>query len=641
MSDFIRSTKNPLLKPNPVNPWEKMAAFNPSIVEENGVYHLVYRALSEKQEYKGHQLSVSTVGYTTSIDKEHFQETKQLIVPSESWDTFGCEDPRITKIDDDYFIFYTALSEYPFRPQGIKVGLALFSDLTKPSQKHLVTPFNAKAMTLFPKKIQGKYVALLTVNTDIPPSYIAIARFDRKEDIWSQVYWNKWYQNFQSQILPLARLDSDQLEVGSVPILTSKGWLVIYSHIQHYYEEDQRIFGVEAVLLDKNNPSTILARTDEPLLTPEADYEKHGMVPNVVFPSGGIGEKNIFSLFYGASDTYSCLATCDFSVLLQKMLYNSPVALKVERPLLQPLLTPEPSHLWEQKAVFNPGVFEDNSTIYLIYRAMNEENTSVFGLATSSDGLSIQTRSEMPIYVPRAQFEMKKASHGNSGCEDPRITKIGNTLFMCYTAYDGMNPPRVALTSMKITDFRKGSFNWQEPILISPPGIDDKDAALFPEKINGKYVFIHRIQNAIVFDHVDDLHFTDQKVLRSLAYISPCGNSWDSEKIGLCTPPIKTTYGWLIFYHGVSKWSHKYRVGAMLLDLKRPDKVVSRTPWPILEPLTTFEKEGYVNNVVFPCGCVIKDGTVFIYYGGADKVVGVVTISLYKLINYLLCYRVT
>lgn len=634
MIQFKRSNVNPILKPDPKNSWEHQAAFNPSIVKDK-MYHMVYRALSDSQNWQGRELQLSTIGHAESVDAVTFTKRKQLIKPEMDWEKFGCEDPRITKLDGEYFLFYTALSDYPFYPAGIKIGLARFSDFTKPIEKHLVTPFNSKAMTLFPEKINGKYAALLTVHTDLPPARICLALFDKKEDIWSQVYWNQWYQNLSSHIVPLQRMNSDQLEVGATPIFIQYGWLIIYAHIQHYSHPRQRIFGIEAVILDRDDPQKILARTDYPIMTPLEEYELKGSAPNVVFPSGASVERDTISLYYGATDTTCCLATSGLTDLLKEMKTNAPVALKVQKPLGTPLLTPIRSHTWEEKAVFNPGAFYDGNTIHLIYRAMSTDNTSVFGYA-KSDGLSITKRLEMPIYVPRAEFEMKKNPNGNSGCEDPRITRIEEKLYMCYTAFDGINPARVALTSIEACDLINNNFNWADPVLISPPGIDDKDAAIFPEKINGKYVIVHRIQNSIVLDYVDTLNFKGNSWLRSIAYIPPRGDSWDSEKIGLCTPPLKTREGWILLYHGVSKISHHYRVGAMLLDRADPSHVISRTPWPILEAELPFEREGIVRNVVFPCGVAVKDNTLFIYYGGADTVVCVATIAYSTLVNYLI-----
>lgn len=634
---FTRSQHNPLISPDPKNPWEAKAAFNPSVVFTDGSYHMVYRALSEESEHEGRRMQVSTIGYASGTAKDVFTNHKQLLNPSEAWDKYGLEDPRITKIDDEFFVFYTALSDFPFSPSGIKIGVAVFKDFQTPAEKHLITPFNAKAMVLLPEKINGKYVALLTVNTDLPPSSIGVALFDRKEDIWSQAYWRTWYQNLHTHTLPLSRLNSDQLEVGAVPVRTDAGWLMLYAHIQHYYEEDRRIFGVEAVLLDANNPQKVLARTEGPVFTAKTRYEEEGIVPHVAFPSGATLEKDTLNLYYGGADTVCCLANCDISDLMKDMQFHSPVALKAIRPLPEPLLLPDTSHEWEAKAVFNPAAFYLGGTIHILYRAMGQDNTSVLGHATSKDGLQLDTRSEMPFYVPRAEFESKRNPGDNSGCEDPRITVIGDTIYMCYTAYDGESVPRVALTSISVTDFTNHKNNWTYPVLISPPGIDDKDAAIFPERINGKFVIAHRIQSSIVFDFVDSLEFDGKSQwLKSIAYIPPRGNSWDSDKIGLSAPPLKCDKGWVMLYHGISKTSHEYRVGALLLDLNNPEKVLARTPWPILEPVTRFEREGIVSNVVFPCGVVLKNDTLFIYYGGADSVTCAATLSFSELVTYLL-----
>ena len=113
-------------------------------------------------------------------------------------------------------------------------------------------------------------------------------------------------------------------------------------------------------------------------------------------------------------------------------------------------------------------------------------------------------------------------------------------------------------------------------------------------------------------------------------------NAWDGLKVGIAAPPIKTKYGWLLIYHGVSKSHGTYRVGAVLLDKKDPAIVLSRTTDPIFEPEEQYEKSGIVNNVVFPCGAVEKDGLLYIYYGGGDKVTGVATIKLKLLVDVLL-----
>src|SRR3989344_4724050 len=100
-----------------------------------------------------------------------------------------------------------------------------------------------------------------------------------------------------------------------------------------------------------------------------------------------------------------------------------------------------------------------------LYRALSGDNTSTIGYASSIDGVRINERLSEPIYVPREDFESKKIEGGNSGCEDPRLTKIGNNLYMCYTAFDGIGPPRVAVTSIGEKDFLSRRWKWKKPRL--------------------------------------------------------------------------------------------------------------------------------------------------------------------------------
>jgi len=121
------------------------------------------------------------------------------------------------------------------------------------------------------------------------------------------------------------------------------------------------------------------------------------------------------------------------------------------------------------------------------------------------------------------------------------------------------------------------------------------------------------------------------------ALFAPREDSWDSAKIGIAGPPIKTEKGWLLIYHGVSKIDHHYRLGYMILDLNDPFHVLYRSRYPILEPEYDFERLGIVDNVVFSCGAVEKDGVIYLYYGGADRVMCVATLELEKLLDVNFC----
>jgi predicted GH43/DUF377 family glycosyl hydrolase len=242
-----------------------------------------------------------------------------------------------------------------------------------------------------------------------------------------------------------------------------------------------------------------------------------------------------------------------------------------------------------------------------------------------------------PIYGPRESFEQKQKP-GYSGCEDARFTKLGDTYYVCYTAFDGVNPPRVALTSILVRDFLDRRFeNFAKPVLISSPEIDDKDAALFPEKIDGQYVFIHRVQPSIHLNYVKSLtDFDGEHFFIRHPIIFPRINMWDDAKIGLSSPPIKTRKGWLLLYHAISSRDHAYRAGAVLLDLERPERVIGRTRSPLLEPEMPYEKKGIVPNVVFPCGSVVIGEKLIIYYGAADQVIGMASLDLSELLKELI-----
>jgi len=613
-----RSEHNPILQPNLEKTWESFAAFNMCPWYEGDHAHVLYRAMAESELIEGKRVPFSTIGYARD-NGEGLIGRRQFIVPEYGWEKYGCEDPRITKFGDTYYIFYTALGIYPFSAEGIRVAVATTKDFKHIEQKNLVTPFNAKAMALFPEKIGGKYAVIFSAKTDMPPAKMCVALFDKIEDIWSPIYWEKWLKEIDKhEIKGVKRGDNEHIEVGAVPIKTPHGWLLVYSHIQRYNNSD-KVFGVEALLLDLKNPLKVVGHTHGPMFVPEETYEEFGHVPNTIFPSGAFLDEGILRICYGAADTTGCVARVNFSDLLDSM-QNGPEAL--ERYENNPILSPLPKSVWENKAVFNPAAIRIGKTTHLLYRAMNNDNTSVIGYASTDNGLTVTGRQKKPAYVPRENFE-KKLKPGNSGCEDPRLTKIDDKIYMLYTAYDGVDLPGVAVTSILEKDFVRRVWNWTKPTLISPPGQDDKDAALFPEKINGQYYVIHRTYHAICLDSLNSLD-SDQPLLGATPIIGPRQGMWDSHKVGLSCPPIKTKAGWFMLYHGIDD-AGVYRTGAVLLNLDNPFEVIGRTADYIFEPKKNYEKNGQVNQVVFPCGSVIDKGKLYVYYGGADSVVGVAT----------------
>ena len=632
-----RLEDNPILTPNKDHYWEEFAAFNMCPIKKGKTIYGFYRAISAVDKIIT-QKQTSIIGVGKSKDGIHFEDRVPFIEPEELFDIHGCEDPRVTFFEGKYYIFYTALSGFPFSSDNIKVAVAVSKNLNKVDERHLVTPFNAKAMTLFPERINGKITVIFSAYTDQPPAKVSIAQFDTIEQLWEESFWKEWKLNISSHTVDFRRNEYDHLEVGTPPIKTKYGWLLIYSHIQNYFPSPEgldRIFGIEALLLDIDDPKKIIGRTKGPILAPDEAYELSGYISNVIFPTGALVDGDTLNIYYGAADTTTCLACVSLEDLISSMYNETAQDWKFKRGVCNPIIIPKKENVWEATATFNPAAIYLDKKVHILYRTLSSDNTSYIGYASSLDGFSISERLSDPIYMPRENFEIKKIPNGNSGCEDPRITQIGDNIYMCYTAYDSIGPPRVAVSSISVANFLAHKWNWSKPSLITPPDLDDKDTCIFPEKFEDGYFVIHRIGNEICGDYLKSLDFEKETVKKCIRIMGPRKNAWDSLKVGISAPPIKTSYGWLLLYHGVSKSHNTYRMGVVLLDLKDPAIVIARSSDAIFEPEEEYERIGIVNNVVFPCGMVVKDKLLYIYYGGADKVVGVATMKLDILLGAL------
>ena len=632
-----RSSHNPILVPDRDHYWEEFATFNMCPVKLGKKIYGLYRAISATDNLM-EQKQMSVIGIGKSKDGIHFKDRVPFLIPIKSWESHGCEDPRVTFFEGKYYIFYTALSGFPFNKENIKVAVGISKDLKKVEERYLVTPFNAKAMTLFPERINGKIIVIFSVHTDMPPAKVCIVKLDRIEQLWDKIFWEEWVKNIDDSVVDFTRNPYDHIEVGAPPIKTKYGWLLIYSHIQNYFEGPEhldRIFGIEAIVLDINDPTKIIGRTKGPILVPEENYELSGYINDVIFPTGAILEKDKLSIYYGAADTTTCVAYVSLLDLIQTMNINKESEWEFKRFSSNPIIAPKSINKWEMKATFNPAAIHLGGKVHILYRTLSDDNTSFIGYAGSKDGFHIDERLDFPVYLPREDFEMKKVANGNSGCEDPRLTLIGKNLFICYTAYDSINPPKVAVSSITEKDFLSHNWNWTKPFIITPEGLDDKDTCIFPMKFKEGYFILHRLNNEMCGDYMEALDANAPKVDKCIRVIGPRMNTWDSAKVGITSPPIKTKYGWLLLYHGVSKSHNTYRVGALLLDLKDPAIVLARSSDPIFSPEEDYEKNGIVPNVVFPCGMVERGKKLFIYYGGADKVVGVATMKLSVILGAL------
>jgi len=286
-----------------------------------------------------------------------------------------------------------------------------------------------------------------------------------------------------------------------------------------------------------------------------------------------------------------------------------------------PILKPIYEHPWESRAVFNAAAIYAEGRVHILYRGQGRDGISRIGYASSSDGLNIDERLPEPVFEPEHPYEI-------DGCEDPRLSVIDQNVYMCYTTVRGR--PRliyqIGLTSIDLADLVRKRWDWNRRLLPFP-GIRNKDAALLPARMDGRYVLYHRIDPDICTASSEDLNrWYDMK-----GVIEPRPDHWDCLKIGIAGPPMEVSDGWLLVYHGVDH-ERVYRLGTVLLDKNDPEHVVWRSDEPILEPEEDYERMGRVPNVVFSCGSVLIDDEVLIYYGGADAVLCVARFELSELL---------
>lgn len=282
-----------------------------------------------------------------------------------------------------------------------------------------------------------------------------------------------------------------------------------------------------------------------------------------------------------------------------------------------------------QYARFNAGVTLIDKTVHMLYRATNSEFKDKKNYISTIGYAKLSVDGEI-LYDSNKQVIFPTLTEERMGCEDPRIVEFEGNYYVFYTAYDGITA-RVAIA--KTNDFEN-----YEKLGVIKHFTGDKDAFIFPERINGKIAYIHRIDPSIqvdYFDSIEDLLLEDNWIgyedRVNDSVIMKSEYAWESKKVGGSVPPIKTDKGWLFLYHGVND-NAEYRSGVALLDLDNPSKVIARIPYPLIEPTEDYELYGDVNNVVFPEGAYIYEEELYVYYGCADKYIALAKIN----VNYLL-----
>lgn len=282
-------------------------------------------------------------------------------------------------------------------------------------------------------------------------------------------------------------------------------------------------------------------------------------------------------------------------------------------------------------SVFNCGATVINGETVLLIRVEDLRGISHLTVARSKDGITNWRLDSNPTLLPEPNYYPEEIW----GIEDPRITYIDELkkYVIAYTAYSHGGPlVSLAMTENFITFERLGA--------VLPP--EDKDAALFPVRFNNRWAMLHRpiISTPYSAAHIwisfspDLIHWGEHRILIRARE----GAWWDANKIGLSPPPIQIPEGWLVLYHGVKKTAGGviYRLGLVLLDLNDPTKVLRRSDQWIFGPRAHYEREGDVDDVVFPCGWIVDDDTVRLYYGAADSCIALATAKLSDLRKYIL-----
>jgi beta-1,2-mannobiose phosphorylase / 1,2-beta-oligomannan phosphorylase len=302
--------------------------------------------------------------------------------------------------------------------------------------------------------------------------------------------------------------------------------------------------------------------------------------------------------------------------------------MKLQRHPANPILLPDPRSDWETYNVFNPSVIHYNGLFHMHYRAQGLDWISRIGYAVSLDGIH-WNRLRRPVLEPHDSSDAR-------GVEDPRVTALDGRFYMCYTAYgneftgqgDATHAGGGILPMIAVSD---NLITWESlaPIVR---GEDNKDHILFPSRMNERYVALHRRPPQVWLAESDDLFHWPAERMRPIFGPRP-DNGWDEKRVGGNGVPIQTEHGWLMLYHAYNE-QHVYRLGVCLLDLEDPAHVIHRPKEFIFEPDELWELRGDVPNVVFSCANPLVNGTVYVYYGAADHVIGLATCEFDELLDF-------
>jgi predicted GH43/DUF377 family glycosyl hydrolase len=327
-----------------------------------------------------------------------------------------------------------------------------------------------------------------------------------------------------------------------------------------------------------------------------------------------------------------------------------------ENPVLEPIA----SHWWESEAVFNPAAVVEGGRVHLFYRALGRDGVSRIGYASSADGIHFDQRLPSPVYAAESIEEAKQhhpytsparltydtinnpSGGGWGGCEDPRAVKIDDRVYITFNMFNGWSSMRVAFTSIDAQNLTRAQWLWSKFNYLSRPGERHKNWVLFPEKINGKFALFHNLHDEDVgkvrVAYMDNLSVDEapfQHESPDPQQLPDRVVGWHHRTRSAGSPPIKTDKGWILLYHAMDKDDqHRYKVGALLLDLNEPGKVLYRSQKPVLAPDAWYEND-WKPGIIYASGGVIFGDDLLVYYGGGDKRIAAAKINLKEFLQKL------
>jgi predicted GH43/DUF377 family glycosyl hydrolase len=330
----------------------------------------------------------------------------------------------------------------------------------------------------------------------------------------------------------------------------------------------------------------------------------------------------------------------------------------LERQAHNPILTPS-SYDFEREAVMNPAAVHDGEKTHLFYRAIGADGVSRVGYASSVDGMHIDERLPYPVFalegadphlsaLRRAYAEKHYpelvASGGSwGGTEDPRAVIIDGRMYLSFSAFHSWDSVRIGMTSIDVADLKAKRWKWSRPSFLSPQNQVHKNWLLFPKKLNGKFAIMHSISPKVEVEFRDNIEeigrrdpYIQSRVGARVNIVDSKSGFWHNRMRGPAAPPIKTPFGWLLFYHAMQHDEpHKYKLGAMLLDNDDPTKVIARSPVPVLEPEAHYETSGAKPGIVYASGTTVVNDKLTVYYGAADNYVCAATAPLSEFVMRL------